>query len=75
MESTMLWKPYGGNRYRLVSFNQMVNLYTYMIRFNKISHLAYYNHIVLKIFQNMSLARQMIGNSKSYPYQNLVKNI
>ena len=70
----MLWKPYGGSRYKIVSFNQMVNLYTFIIRFNEVSKLAYYNNVVLKIFQNMNLARQMLGNNKSYPYQNLVQN-
>ena len=70
----MLWTPYGGNKYKIVSFNQMVNLYTYLIIYNRHSNLAYYNNVVLKIFQNMNLARQMLGNNKSYPYQNLVKN-
>jgi hypothetical protein len=70
----MLWKTKGGSKYQRVPFNPMVNLYTYLIRYNRHSHLAYYNHIVLKIFQNMNLARQMLGNNKSYPYQNLVKN-
>ena len=70
----MLWKTKGGSKYQRVSFDQMVNLYTYLIRWNKHSHLGFYNHVVLKIFQNMNLARRMIGNSKSYPYQNLVKN-
>jgi|LakMenEpi03Aug12_release.lakeMendotaPanAssembly.Ray.scaffolds.fasta_scaffold230274_2 hypothetical protein len=68
----MLWNTYGGQR--IVQFNNMIDLYTYMIRYNNISYMAYYTHVVLKVFQNMNLARQMIAQSKSYPYQNLVRN-
>jgi len=68
----MLWKTYGGRRY--VAFNEMIDLYTYMIRYGKTSHLAYYISVVLGSLQTMNVARQMISNSKYYPYQNLVKN-
>lgn len=69
----MLWITNSGKRF--VSFNDMANLYTYTIRFNKTSNTAFYISTVLGSLQKLNLARQMIGNNKYYPYQNVVKNM
>ena len=69
----LLWNADNGKRF--VSFNNMANLYTYTIRYNRTSNTAFYISTVLGSLQKMNLARHMIGNNKYYPYQNIVKNM
>lgn len=68
----MRWLTQSGQK--RVPFNDMVDLYRYMIRYSGSSNLAWYTTVVLRAFQNMNLARKMIGDSKYYPYQNIVRN-
>lgn len=59
---------------KIITFEEMVYLYRYLIKYKNVSNIAFYLSVVLSIFQKMSLARNMITNSKYYPYQNIVKN-
>jgi len=65
----MRWLTQSGQK--RVPFNDMVDLYRYMIRYSGSSNLAWYTTVVLRAFQNMNLARKMIGDSKYYPYKTL----
>ena len=68
----MLWKTHSGTR--LVTFKEQVNLWRYLIYNNRSSDLYYYIKVVLGSLRDMNVAKSMIGNSKYYPYQYLVKN-
>lgn len=68
----MLWKTQSGTR--VVTFKEQVNLWRYLIYNNKSSDLYYYIKVVLGSLRDMNVAKNMIGNSKYYPYQYLVKN-
>lgn len=68
----MLWKTQSGTR--VVTFKEQVNLWRYLIYNNRSSNLYYYIKVVLGSLRDMNVAKNMIGKSKYYPYQYLVKN-
>lgn len=68
----MLWKTQGNTRF--VSFKEQVDLYRYLIYNNRSSNLYYYIKVTLGSLQNLNVAKSMIGNSKFFPYQILIKN-
>ena len=66
------WQPVSGSRY--LSFNQMLNLNRYRVRFYRDSHLHWFLNSVLFAYKTYIKAKHFISNNKYFPANNLVKN-
>jgi len=57
---------------KVISFNQLINLNRYRVRFYKTSHIEYFMQVVLVSLKKMEKAKRFISTSKEYPYQYLI---
>lgn len=68
------WVPCGNTK--IISFNQLINLNRFKIRYYKTSNLHYFMNLVLTSYKKIVKAKRFISNNKEYPYNNLVnKNV
>lgn len=66
------WIPQSSNR--VLSFNQLLNLNRYRIRFWETSNVNWLINTVLTTYRKHMKAKKFISNSKYYPVNNLVIN-
>ena len=64
------WIPCGNTK--IISFNQLINLNRFKIRYYKTSNLHYFMNLVLTSYKKMSKAKNFLSTNREYPYNNLV---
>ena len=57
---------------KVISFNNLLNLNRYKVRYYKTSHLHYFITLVLTTYKKMEKAKNFIASNKNYPYQQLI---
>ena len=66
----LLWETENGVKF--ISFNQLINLNRYRIRFNGASHIEYFMRLVLVSYKKHEKARKFLSTNRNYPYHQIV---